>query len=461
MEQIIRKRNIVVIGAGLTGLTTALTLKRKDKDVEVVECQNRIGGQMQTQQADGFTFESGPSTGVVSYPEVSELFTSLYPSCELEVAKESSKKRLIWKGSAFHPLPASLMGGVTTPLFRWRDKFGILLEPFRTKGTNPDETVGALTIRRLGRSYLDYAVDPFLSGVYAGDPMRLVTRYAMPKLYNLEQNYGSFIRGAFAKAKQPKSDRDKLATKKVFSVKGGFGRLIEAMGTALGNENITVGAQSVSVRPCGNTWQVDYTDARLNHVVINCDKVVTTCGSYVLPQLLPFVDGKIMSALNNLTYAPIIQVAVGIKNSDGNDPVGFGGLVPSLEKRDVLGILFPSSCFEGRTPDGGVLFSFFIGGIRHPECLQMTDEQISAMVTADLSSMLGYKATTHPDLVRVFRHSHAIPQYEANTGERLTALDNMRRQYPGLIIAGNMWGGIGMADRIRQAVNIAEQLVKD
>ena len=97
------------------------------------------------------------------------------------------------------------------PLFRWRDKFGILLEPFRTKGTNPDETVGALTIRRLGRSYLDYAVDPFLSGVYAGDPMRLVTRYAMPKLYNLEQNYGSFIRGAFAKAKQPKSDRDKLA----------------------------------------------------------------------------------------------------------------------------------------------------------------------------------------------------------------------------------------------------------
>ncbi|MDR0976961.1 MAG: protoporphyrinogen oxidase, partial [Prevotellaceae bacterium] len=182
--------DIAIIGAGLTGLTTAFRLR--SRDLVVLERQPRTGGQIHTHRADGFTFESGPNTGVVSYPEVAELFADLAPACRLEEACPAAKRRLIWKGNRFHQLPSGLASAVTTSLFTFRDKLNILGEPWRPKGTDPDESVGALARRRLGRSFVDYAVDPFLSGIYAGDPDTLVTRYALPKLYNLEQQYGSF-----------------------------------------------------------------------------------------------------------------------------------------------------------------------------------------------------------------------------------------------------------------------------
>lgn len=178
-------------------------------------------------------YESGPNTGVVSFPEVVELFNDLAGDCELEIARESSKRRLIWKGNQFHALPSGPLSAITTPLFRLSDKFRILGEPWRKRGTDPDEPVGALAQRRLGKSFYEYAVDPFVSGVYAGDPMKLTTRYALPKLYNLEANYGSFIRGAMAKAKEPKTDRDRLATKKVFSAVGGLSQMVDAMAKGL------------------------------------------------------------------------------------------------------------------------------------------------------------------------------------------------------------------------------------
>lgn len=186
-----QQTDILIIGAGLTGLTTGFWLTRAGKDIHILEKADRVGGQIHTFREKDFVYESGPNTGVVSYPEVAELFEALSPACALETAREESKRRLIWKGNRFRALPSGLFSAVTTPLFTLGDKFRILGEPFRAKGNNPDESVGELAARRLGKSFLHYAVDPFLSGVYAGDPMKLVTRYALPKLCNLEQQYGS------------------------------------------------------------------------------------------------------------------------------------------------------------------------------------------------------------------------------------------------------------------------------
>ena len=202
---------VVIIGAGLTGLTTAYWLSKKGISVHVVEADTRIGGQIQTNHRNDYIYETGPTTGSVSTPEVAELMNDLAitsgGACVLETAPDSSKRRLIWKGNRFHDLPSSPVGGLTTPLFRWTDKLRILGEPWRKKGSDPDESVGSLARRRLGDSFVDYAVDPFISGVYAGNPETLVTRYALPKLYRLEQDYGSFIRGAIAKMKEPKISR--------------------------------------------------------------------------------------------------------------------------------------------------------------------------------------------------------------------------------------------------------------
>ena len=447
-----KQHEIVVIGAGLTGLSTAFHLHRQGRDVVILEKADRVGGQIHTYHENGFTFESGPNTGVVSFPEVAELFQMLEGSCQLEIARESSKRRLIWKGNRFHELPSSPVSAITTPLFRLSDKFRILGEPWRKKGTDPDEPVGALAARRLGKSFYEYAVDPFVSGVYAGDPMKLTTRYALPKLYNLEANYGSFIRGAIAKAKEPKTDRDRLATKKVFSAVGGLQRLVEALSKDL---RIITSANNLKVMPTADgQWSCTYNGTE----EIVSRKVVTTVGAYALPALLPFIPEAQMQKMSNLFYAPIIQVILGVKNARGLDFPAFGGLVPSKEQKRVLGILFPSSCFEQRCPDDGALYSYFIGGARHTDYLQKSDDEIREITLEAFHSMLKYPADMQPDLLRIFRHEHAIPQYWSDSGERFATIEALQQQYPGLILAGNMRDGIGMGNRIHQGATIASSI---
>ena len=155
----------VIIGAGLTGLTTAAFLRAAGRPVLVLERAAHIGGQIRTYRENGFVFETGPNTGTISSPEVAELFELL--GLGPEIATPAASNRLIWKGNKLYPLPRNIAEAVATPLFSLWDKWRILGEPFRRRGGQANETVGALARRRLGKSFVDYAVDPFFGGIYA------------------------------------------------------------------------------------------------------------------------------------------------------------------------------------------------------------------------------------------------------------------------------------------------------
>jgi len=454
---------ITVIGAGLTGLTTAFWLKRNGISVRIVETDNRIGGQIRTERFQNYVYETGPSTGAVSTPEVAELMNELAVTsngrCQIEIAPDAAKRRLIWKGERFHELPSGLFSAVTTPLFRFSDKLRILGEPWRKKGNDPDESIASLTTRRLGKSFLDYAVDPFISGVYAGNPDKLVVRHALPKLYALEQNYGSFIRGSIAKKKN-NTERDRMATKEVFSAQGGLSQIPQAEADYIGKENIILGAIQVKVIPDGTEWITTFMDASGTERELRSRQVVTTCGAYNLPALLPFVDSKCINDIAKLVYSPIIEVNVGMPNTFGGDYCAFGGLVPTKENKRILGILFPSACFSQRAPKGGALFSFYLGGIKHQEMIEKSDEEIQNIVTDSLYSMLKFPSEAKPDFINISRHQRAIPQYEKDSEQRFRAVDMIESQYSGLIIGGNLKDGIGMGHRITQAANMVKRIIK-
>ena len=146
---------VAIIGAGLTGLTTALYLRKAGVEFMIFEKNNRAGGVIQTHHENGFTFEAGPNSGMLSKPEVVELLEELGQDCTLEVADETSKARWIWKSGNWVPLPSGIVSGVTTPLFEFPDKLKLLTEPFRGKGKNPNETLAELVLRRMGNSFLD------------------------------------------------------------------------------------------------------------------------------------------------------------------------------------------------------------------------------------------------------------------------------------------------------------------
>jgi len=453
------KTNVVIIGAGLTGLVTAHYLLKNGFSVKIVEKNNHPGGVIQTIRKEGFTIEAGPNTGVVSNPEIVELFEDLKDDCSIDIANPEAKKRLIWKDGAWHALPSGFLQAIKTPLFSLGDKFRILGEPFRKKGTNSDECIADLVLRRMGRSYLDYAVDPFISGIYAGDPTMLVTRYALPKLYNLEQTYGSFIRGAMKKNSEPKGERTKKATKEVFSAKGGLHHLIDALVNSIGKENIFLNCDETSVNIDDQIFNTTFMMGSIP-VSLTSEKVISTAGGKAIDSLFPFIAQEQSKAITQLEYAKIVQVALGYQQWKGIDINAFGGLIPSKEKRNILGVLFPSSFFAARAPEGGALLSVFLGGMKQSELYSLKDEEIQTLVEEEIGEMLKIKGIK-ADVMKIFRYEFAIPQYTATTEQRLEAISLVQNSFPGLILAGNIRDGIGMADRIKQGRTIAEEIINN
>lgn len=447
-------KQIAIIGAGLTGLTTAFYLKKAGVPFRVFEKENRAGGVIQTISENGFTFEKGPNSGILSAPETVELIEELSNRCRLEIAEPSAKKRLVWKSPKWRELPSGLWSGIATPLFSCYDKFRILGEPFRAKGTNPDERLDQLVLRRMGRSFLDYAVDPFVLGIYAGDPSWLVPRFALPKLYNLEQNYGSFIGGAIKKGREPKSERDKKATKDVFSIEGGLSKLIEALIAEIGEENIVLNCDTLTVRKSENeTFSLQNGEQELGEF----GQVISTVGGHAIPAIFPFISEEKANKITQMKYARVVQFSLGFNNWKGITLNAFGGLVPWKEQRDLLGVLYLSTIFKGRAPHEGALFSVFMGGLRRPEIFDMSDQALTELLASEFPKMMGL-SEFNPDLVKIHRYAYAIPQYGPESEQKLATISEIEQSNPGLILAGNVRDGIGMSDRIKQGRQIAENL---
>jgi len=451
-------KDVIILGAGLTALTTAHHLKKNGVDFLMLDKATRVGGVINTVNEKGFLYEEGPNSGVIGNVEVLRLFEDLKDECEIENANENVKKRYILKNNQWEALPSSLMTAVKTPLFTLKDKLRILGEPFRKAGKNPEETLADMVKRRLGQSFLDYAIDPFILGVYAGDPNRLVPKYALPKLYNLEQQYGSFIKGSFKKKFEPKTDEEKKVSRDVFSVVGGLSKLTDALQKKIGKENIQFGISDLSVKPFENHYIVSFKDQNGTQVEVETRKVISTIGAHQLNKVITFIDQISLSKITALHYTKVIQVVLGFDNWKGMNLDAFGGLIPFKENRDILGVLFMSALFNNRVPKGGALLSIFMGGVRRPEILKLNDQEITGIIEKEIGDTM-HLNEFKPDLFKIIRHEYAIPQYEADSGERFETITAIENQYSGLIIGGNLRNGIGMADRILQGRMLADKAI--
>jgi oxygen-dependent protoporphyrinogen oxidase len=448
------QKKVAIIGAGVTGLTTAFNLKKENIPFTVFESTNHLGGVIASRRENGFLYETGPNSGTISQPEVIDLFEDLKDECKLEIANSASSKRLIWKGGRWHAMPSGPGSAISTPLFSLKDKFRVLGEPFRKPGTNPNESLADLVKRRLGKSFLDYAIDPFILGIYAGDPQYIVPKYALPKLYNLEQNYGSFIGGAIKKRKEPKDENQKKATGKIFSVEGGLEELIKALVRKIGRENIRTECKNMNIKPIENGFDIQGQD--INETFTH---VVSTINSAEVEKLFSFAGKEALAPITCLKYARVTEIAVGFKKWDGMPLDAFGGLIPFKENRDLLGALFMSTLFKDRAPEGGALITTFLGGMRKAELADLRGNDLEELIAKEMKIIMGLK-TFKPDLLKTKPHSRAIAQYGADSENRIKAIESIEKKYPGLFLAGSMIGGIGMADRIKQGRNLTNRIVK-
>ena len=232
--------------------------------------------------------------------------------------------------------------------------------------------------------------------------------------------------------------------------------MVTAMLEYAGEENIINGCSDTLINRKEKSFICSFKTKKGNNQLAG-KYVVTTCGSEGLDKLIPFADTDMLDKILEIRHARIALVALGYRKWDGFRLDGFGGLVPSKENRKVLGVLFPSAIFTERAPEGGALLSVFMGGYKHPGIIEKSDSEIENIVLREMETMME-TGKMMPDLIDIRRYVKAIPQYELSSGKRFDAINRIQDDHPGLFIAGNIRDGIGMADRVKQAGLLADQI---
>ena len=99
--------DVVVVGAGLSGLVTAHRLHRAGYSVRVLEAAARPGGVIGSERRDGVLFERGPNSAMDTSPSINALLDELGIRAERINASKAAARRYVVSGGRLTALPTS------------------------------------------------------------------------------------------------------------------------------------------------------------------------------------------------------------------------------------------------------------------------------------------------------------------------------------------------------------------
>jgi len=447
--------DVLVVGAGVSGLTAAFGLKRRGVAVEVLDAGSAPGGVIATRRRDGALFETGPNSALDTTPLINELLDALGVRGERVDAAAVASIRYIVRDGKLVALPTSPGAFLTTPAFSLGAKLRLLREPFIAPAPpEAEESIAQFVRRRLGDEFLDYAIDPFVSGVYAGDPERISVPAAFPRLYALEQKYGSLIGGQIKGARERRRNRETAKNAATsFAFRAGMQTLPDALARGVGRVECAVDVRRIA-RDADGSWTV--AALRAGDSIVRRSKVlVLAVPARPASALVREIAPQAAAGLAAVEYAAVASVASLYRRTDiAHSLAGFGFLVPKKERRRILGTLFSSSMFEGRATEGTVLLTTFVGGRRDPALPARSEAALATLVHEELGELVGAGAA--PLWSEVTRWPEAIPQYDLGHRERLRPVDDAERALPGLFFCANYRGGVSVGDCIKSGHAMAE-----
>ncbi len=462
------RRGVVVVGGGVAGLATAYDLaKAGGVDVTLLEAAPRLGGKVLSDRVGDFVFEGGPDSFITQKPAALELVRELGLEGRLLPTNDDEKDVFVYTRGALRRYPDGLMlmapakvlPFLASDLVPWASKLRMGLEPLVPRGpAGADESLGAFTRRRFGDEALDVIVGPVMAGIYAGDPDRLSLAATFPQFLEMERSVGSVLlalRAAHAKRLAAQAAKTPGPRVTMFmAMAGGLSGLVDAMASRLPSGALRLGTPaSALARSRAGRWKVEAAGGTLE-----ADTVVLALPAGPAAGLARGVDEGVAGELSAIPFVSTATVTLAYPaGAWGGRLRGFGFVVDRREARAVVAGTYSSSKFPGRSPQGTELLRLFLGGAGREEAAGWGDERVLGEVRRDLRSILG--ADPEPLAARVYRWPASNPQYNVGHQALVARLEARLKEFPGLLLAGSSYKGVGIPDCVRSGREAARRVL--
>ena len=450
-----------IVGGGISGLATAQAILAREPraEVTVFEAASRVGGKVETEiTTEGYLCEWGVNAFLDKSPRTLELCAEVGLS-PLR-GDESAKKRYVYSEGELHKLPEKPPEFLASKLLSWPGRLRVIGEVFAGAGDGSDETLEQFGIRHLGREAYEKLIDPMASGVFAGDASRLSLKSCFPRMRELEAEHGSLIRALIRLQKQARraGSKDKPGPAPggmLTSFADGMSALTDTLFGFLGDRvRLATPVEAVSYE--GGRYTLHLADGGQEEY----DTVVIAVPAYAQARMLRDLSPAIADELDAIPYPPVTVICLGYDRATmGPGLDGFGFLVPSRERRDILGTVVDSNVFPNRAPPGKVLLRTLVGGARSPDLAELPDDRLLPQVFRDLKDIMAVAAD--PEFVSIYRHPRAIPQYLVGHADRLGLIGEELARFPRLVLTGNAYRGVSLNDCVLNARKSAQLLLQD
>jgi oxygen-dependent protoporphyrinogen oxidase len=454
----VKSNKIIIIGAGISGLTTAYLLHKDGFDVTVLEKNDKVGGSIETIAEDDFLFDRGPNSALETTPIIAQLVEELNLKEELVYANKEGNKRYILRNNCLHALPMSPPAFLKSKLFSGKAKLRLFAEPFIGKSQDGYyQSIAEFVKRRLGQEFLDYAINPFVAGVYAGNPEDLSVKSAFPKLYALEEEYGGLIKGTIKSVRKRKKRKEESKhSAKMFSFKNGMKVLPEAIAKHLG-KRVRLSANVVSIKKTGDgKYGIAYKENKQSLTLLT-DILLLTVPAYNAAELLGHFDKELRNHLRSVYYPPVLVLYLAYNKTDIGQPLdGFGFLIPSKEHNSFLGAIWSSVIFPNRANEITASFTLFIGGSRNPGFVNENEDTVIQNAKVEFEELMKINGRAIYTKKRFW--PKAIPQYSLGYVEHENYFDHFEIDNKGIFLSGNYRGGISVGDCIQNAEKVAGKI---
>jgi len=468
----------VIVGGGISGLATAFSLQEKATKAglpircTILESDTSWGGKIVTHRVGEMVTEAGPDSFLSQKQAALDLCVKLGLADQLVNTNETGKKACVLYKGQLHDLPEGLLSFVPKQLgsfFRsglltWTGLARMGLEIAVPPGpSTDDESLAAFLRRRFGVQAFERVLEPLMAGIYAGDAEHMSLRATFPRFFELEQQHGSIVRGMMA-AKKAASQLSTVQPRRTMfvSLKNGLGDLVTALTNRLSQQGVElrVGTRVEALRVRSHElgrWMYDL--ILQDGSALSADGVVLATPAYASAELLRPLTPIAGGLLDMIPYVSTATVAMAFPRTLTSAIEGFGFIVPRTEQRHVIAATWTSLKWPYRAPADQLLVRCYVGGVGREDILQLDDDALTVKVREELAVVCGIRV--EPSYAEVNRWWKAMPQYTLGHLDRLAQLEAAVSRYPGLVLTGAGYRGVGIPDCIYHGAVAGERVVQD